>query len=292
MRVLKCSFVCDEQCLSYKSMKICSHSVAIAIKLECVDNLLKSCRTMKCTPNFTALAEAGKPSTTGKKSVRKGVSKKCSQEIKRFVTDAEEAGLQWNLRGEPQPTTTATDEPSHSQGPSLSLQRDQQVSTSACPTTTLFMSHRDVQNIHIGSISSVNHPVTRPPPLIQTGPDKLYHSPSSTVSQGILSSVPVSVRSQEQRPCVETPFWVVFIFGNISRCNGCKGRISRDHDKKVLPPPDDIVFGHKDHPWKTCIAPHFSDFDPNRHIVVQDAVKEKLLHVHGQFLFSEFGVFM
>ena len=53
--------------------------------------------------------------------------------------------------------------------------------------------------------------------------------------------------SQERRPSVESPFWILFIFGNISRCNGCKGRISRDQNKKLLPPLDDIVFGHKEY---------------------------------------------
>ena len=56
---------------------------------------------------------------------------------------------------------------------------------------------------------------------------------------------------------------------------------ARDANNKVLPPPDDIVFGHKEfvifqnhrsgmfeqsrekrnvyyHTWKTCISPHFT----------------------------------
>lgn len=62
-------FLCDDQCLSYKSMKICSHVVALAIKEKCLIKLLKWYRTSKFTPNFTTLAESGKPSTAGKKSV-------------------------------------------------------------------------------------------------------------------------------------------------------------------------------------------------------------------------------
>ena len=41
VKVSKCSFVCDDQCLSYKSMKVCSHTVAIAIKQESVENFVK-----------------------------------------------------------------------------------------------------------------------------------------------------------------------------------------------------------------------------------------------------------
>ena len=76
-------------------MKVCSHTVAIAIKQESFENLVKWYRTLKHTPNFSALAEVGKPATAGKKPGRKGVSKISSQQIKKFVVDAEEAGLEW-----------------------------------------------------------------------------------------------------------------------------------------------------------------------------------------------------
>ena len=74
-------------------------------------------------------------------------------------------------------------------------------------------------------------------------------------------------------------------------------------NKKLLPPPDDIVLGHKEyvvyqnpnsgmfersrekrnvyyHPWFTCIAPHFYDFVPDRHIAIPDDVRAKLLPEH------------
>lgn len=100
-------------------------------------------------------------------------------------------------------------------------------------------------NINIGSLG--------PPPLIPTPREGLpvYHSPSSafTTVSGMSSQQldPGANFSQTQRAIVESPFWVAFIFGNFSRCNGCKGKISRDQNKKVLPPPDDIVFGHKEY---------------------------------------------
>ena len=69
------------------------------------------------------------------------------------------------------------------------------------------------------------------------------------------------------------PFWICFAKGNISRCNGCKGRIRR------LSPPGDIVLQHKErvlflnpntgvyqlscdyhnvyyHAQKSCVCPH------------------------------------
>ena len=66
-------FLCDDQYLSYKSMKICSHVVALAIKEKCLSNLLKWYCTSKFTPNFTTLAESGKPSTAGKSQCERGL---------------------------------------------------------------------------------------------------------------------------------------------------------------------------------------------------------------------------
>ena len=71
IKASKCAFSCDDQCLSYKSMKLCSHTVAVAIKTDSLRILLKRYRSLKCSPNFTALAEAGKPKSTGKKPMRK-----------------------------------------------------------------------------------------------------------------------------------------------------------------------------------------------------------------------------
>ena len=68
-------------------------------------------------------------------------------------------------------------------------------------------------------------------------------SPSSAAQ---IATSPVQPASQ-QRPQVEAPFWVTFMFGNVSHCNGCKGRIAHDPNKKALPPPDDIVLQHKEY---------------------------------------------
>jgi hypothetical protein len=107
-------------------------------------------------------------------------------------------------------------------------------------------------------------------------PSSHYLSPEmpSPCTQGRISQ-----QSTSQRPSVETPFWVTLLFGNVSRCNGCKGKIARGPDNK---PPDNLVLGHKEfvifsnpktgrfeqswekrnvyyHQWKNCVAPNFAD---------------------------------
>ena len=162
------------------------------------------------------------------------------------------------------------------------------------------MRPRDVHSIQISSVGGIHTTVGSPPPLV---PASSVYSPSPVLYSPSL----------QERPIVDTSFWLLFIFGNISRCNGCKGRISRDINKQLLPPPDDIVLGHKEHvifqnpnsgmfeqsrekrnvyyhPWRTCIAPHFRDFDPHCHITISDSMKAQLLPEHKECLEREFGI--
>lgn len=362
VKVTKCTFACDEQCLSYKSMKLCSHTIALAIKKDCMEQFLKWYRTMKHQPNFTTLAEAGKPSMAGKKPTRKGVSKKGAEHIQKIVTDAEECNSAWQSRGSHSGVQTSFTDylleyDFSSGGPNPTLLQDSLHSVShPATTTTLVMRPRHVHSINIGNVGGI---VSGPPPLIPTEFGQSVHQPSSTSSSyavpqqsnfvippnffvprtsnsNVLVAQPSPTSSfvvpqhspnsnlvlqpspispSQQRPHVDTPFWLVFIFGNVSRCNGCKGRISRGEDKKPLPPPNDIVLGHKEyiiyqnsksenfeqsrdkrnvyyHPWKTCIAPYFCNFDPCQHISVPDSVSEKLQAVHKAFILKEFGVYV
>ena len=41
-------------------------------------------------------------------------------------------------------------------------------------------------------------------------------------------------------------FWIVFVSGNISRCQGCSNKIMQSADGKALPPPNDLVVQHKE----------------------------------------------
>ena len=104
-----------------------------------------------------------------------------------------------------------------------------------------------------------------------------------------------------------------FVHGNISRCNGCKGRIARGQDKKSLPPPDDLVIRHREnvlflnpntgvyqqsrearnvyyHPWRTCIAPHFKALIPSQHINVDCEILNKFVDCHHAHIEREFGL--
>ena len=116
----------------------------------------------------------------------------------------------------------------------------------------------------------------------------------------------------DERPAVEDPFIVGFVHGNIPRCNGCKGRISRGEDGKPLPAPNDLVLRHREHvifqnpntglfqqsrdkrnvyyhAQRTCVAPHFLNFVSEQHVQVDPAITSQLVMAHKELLLNEFG---
>ena len=70
-------FLCDDECLGYKSAKICAHTAAAALKAGNVQAFVCWYKKLKCKQNFTVVAGSGKPTTYGKKP-RKGATKKAS----------------------------------------------------------------------------------------------------------------------------------------------------------------------------------------------------------------------
>ena len=91
-------YLCDE-CLGYKSAKICAHTVAASLKTDKIESFIKWYKKLKCKPNYTVLAESGKPSTAGKKP-RKGVSKKVSRQIQASIDEADEGDFSSRIAGE------------------------------------------------------------------------------------------------------------------------------------------------------------------------------------------------
>ena len=90
-------FLCDDKCLGFKSAKVCSHTVACALKEDNIANFLRWYKGLKAKPNFTSLSEYGKPSSAGKKP-RKGVSKKRSKEVQNFISNTRESDFTPRIR--------------------------------------------------------------------------------------------------------------------------------------------------------------------------------------------------
>ena len=41
VKAAKCGYMCDEQCLAYKSAKICAHTVAVAVRMGSLEKFLR-----------------------------------------------------------------------------------------------------------------------------------------------------------------------------------------------------------------------------------------------------------
>ena len=345
-------FLCDDECLGYKSAKICTHTVAAALKAGDVKAFICWYKKLKCKPNFTVVAESGKPTTSGKKP-RKGATKKASKHIHSIIENASELQFKnrtpMNKATSTSPTRVQSTLPSTSiaasssqvlastsfsvpQSPETSILSAQQLFTSSnsaigscqpshqlcAPDSTplqlqvsspmLTTMHAPFYNYGFQNLGQSMHyyPACSPPPLI---PSTSIFSPSAGP---VSAQKPTPLVQHEPRPSVSSPLWLCFVRGNISRCNGCKGKIGRQ-GKNPLPPPDDVVLRHREtvifqnpntgifqasheprnvyyHAWKTCIAAHFRDFNAALHIRIEEEVKKALTTVHLRHLAEEFNV--
>ena len=179
---------------------------------------------------------------------------------------------------------------------SSSTQASQSVVTSASSLNNLLstlvsqiLAHPMAQN----SSTSVASPLQNP-------------QSTCTVPHGPQSTVP-------QNPAQADIFLVMMLSGNISRCQGCSGRILRGGDGKPLPPPDDLVVQHKEyvlfqnpksgifqlsrelrnvyyHPRLSCILSKFPSFRAGQQLRISKVALCKLSAIHKDHIAKEFGV--
>ena len=380
----KGGLACDSSCLAYKSMRICSHTVAVAVKADSVQQLVGWHRKSKFTANLTCVAEEGKPSGVGKKAHRKASSKAATKRIRKIVAQAQEEDFSKRVVGSQSPgnlsgvaigrrskvhiehlkqslkvvTTSPSAQPlttPHHVGTGQVSSAATGIAVPNVPAT-LQSTFRVVPNMITGQLTSLvsctgtaelgsvvpkgatvqpltsaslqpniafGYTASNPPIAPTLLPSQFVISSTPPVPTGyqlpdrlFLGSppplVPISA-SADSRPAVGDPFMLCFVQGNISRCNGCKGRICRGEDRKPLPPPDDIVLRHMEfvifqnpntgafqqtrtprnvyyHAQKTCVAPHFLQFNPMQHIVIDSSISHRLTEEHRMHLKVEFGL--
>lgn len=320
-------YCCDDTCLAYKSAKICSHTTAAALKCGRIQSLVHW-HNHKSQPNLTVLAESGKPAGVGTKHKRKGVSKQTSRQVHMLLSDAAESDFTYRVpcegmgRGSSSPPSTSPSLPATNFCPSIQVQQGLIPITASeltsisvtCPSVQVVRSPPPLVPVAYNSSANVSqHRSPLPQPSIQVyNPTPIIAGIGSLTQQQLVGPSPLTAGTAE-RPPVTNPFWICFIHGNISRCNGCKGKILRGEDRKPLPPPDDLVLRHKEfvlfsnprtglfeqsreernvyyHPWKTCVAPHFSHFNPAVHLRVDGSVQERFLPSHLSHIQQEFGL--
>lgn len=96
------------------------------------------------------------------------------------------------------------------------------------------------------SDQSFGQPPPLPPPLVSTGSLVQQVSMSYAPSANVLYAPIVSMQQSGSLPDKEI-FWLYFVKGNISRCNGCGKRDLRGDDGRPRPPPFDLCIQHREY---------------------------------------------
>ena len=250
----------------------------------------------------------------GKKPQRKGSSKKASKLVKTVLAEAKERDF--TLRAplsslhDCEPIPSSTREPVVREPTQLPSSSAIYPVPNTQQSTLSGIAAFGNSQVHISHLGQSRRLVASQPALV----------PASTLA---LSSPPPLISIQQpnvylradERPAVEDPFIVGFVHGNIPRCNGCKGRISRGEDGKPLPAPNDLVLRHREHvifqnpntglfqqsrdkrnvyyhAQRTCVAPHFLNFVSEQHVQVDPAITSQLVMAHKELLLNEFGVIL
>ena len=151
-----------------------------------------------------------------------------------------------------------------------------------------------VQHTHFVNTSVI--PVQRPPPPLIQVPMQTYEYQSA-------SSTP-------HFPAPLAPFSLVFLFGNIRMCSGCRRSFPKKPDGDFADPPYNLAVKHEEereflhpstrekmskygnayyHVFSSCLEAKWPDFSPSQ-VHISSEVHQKLLPIHKQLLLTNFGL--
>lgn len=304
-------YSCDSDCPNWKSLKICSHTVAVAHMDDRLQDFCDYFRKSKHLPSMTQLLLSGMPSGIGKKGNRVQRKRK-KEEITTFVAST------------PQATTKKICQSAHIQQPSTSepqiTEGDLNIQDTGMESTTQPTSTAHGQSGNSGSSFGGSTPLQamHPTPVSPWVHWQSQYAQSAQYPQpGInFQTNSGNIRVQSSPMHVSTPYtWptnspsyefrLCFRTGNISTCNGCRNKFN-----KSIQPPLDLCVQHEE--WRNFISPvsHLPDsrfgnayyhasplcimsrwpaFTPSS-LVIPPAVYNQLLPSHKTHVQSLFGV--
>ena len=336
-------YCCDSDCPMWKCSKLCSHSMACAFQ---DGNLQQFISHVTGQPCLYALAKSGLVDKAGKKPSKRKASSKAATKAISAVQEEMCSQEQMDIASSPVssqlPSQISTQPPinqsSASQAKIVGAGLQTPTEDSTPSNQMVYISQAPFAN---SAINFQNHsPIisvsqTQSPTIQTTFGSPIVCSPSSsvlcgsscgsttsgnlqpkqTIANNVLSSLLSQVLAGDRSNPIDLNhlFWLMFLSGNISRCQGCAGKIMRGIDGKPLPPPDDIVLQHKEqvlfqnpktglfqlshdlrnvyyHARLPCVMKKFQSFQPSAHIRFGKDILEKLHDEHKKHILNEFGV--
>lgn len=265
------NFSCDSSCPNFKSMGLCSHSVAVA---EINGQLAQfiSAKKRKKSPNVTSLLTTSMPRGRGRKG---GVAPRT-----RKAPQVATTRIEMNISNTTPSVTVAPQSASPHQ-PGYSDQ-----GSYFSPSTAVVSPYTSVHSTYYGT--------QQPYPL---SPQEFGYSSFHSPPYRPPAFVP------QYQPTI--PFTLGFITGNISSCFGCKSKYVKSPQ-----PPADLCIKHKDwrefvspssgtpqskfgnvyyHSKPECVWMRCSYFQPSD-LTVPPEVAERLNSIHKQYLSAVFGL--
>ena len=218
-------FSCDSSCPNWKSLGICSHSVAVAETNGQLQHFLSVKK--KKAPSVTSLVTTNMPKGRGRKG---GVPPRVRRS-KQPVTKRIEMSLSNNS---PSCTTSST-----STSTTVSFQQSATRPTLHFSPTATASQYNFLQSPFCGS-NQIYQP--RYPGDQDWGMGYSNFCPSPYL---YMPTAPPSLPQYQP----SSPFVLCFISGNISTCFGCKTKYL-----KSLQPPDDLCIRHQD--WREFFSPN------------------------------------
>ena len=241
---------CEKSCALFHSCGVCAHTVAVAKKKSCLDSLVKWL-SKRDDLNVMQLANSGLPKGSGKEehTRRKFSSKSSTKNVKKMLLNVSDevftprTGVTTKSASAAQPilppetmsvNTTSVSLSNPSYLPCVTLPHVPPPLTSVPLHETPPLLFPDLQSCSY----SYSLPVCpQSPASVQQlcGPPPLIRAPIQVSMPVMYAPMYCSQNPELQKQCDETPFCLVFVKGNISKCGGCGKKDLRDLSGETTP---------------------------------------------------------
>ena len=309
-------YTCDDRCLHYKSISICSHTIAAAHSNGELKELLQwfGERRRGQVTNLFQLAKHGMPLGAGRKGGHP--PRRRSKTTSTVATDNTTIPFHHLLSENPVPATqSSTQSAAHTCTSSLPTDHHAVPPTIPAASTGTLLSTSTFVSPPVGSMPAAGRPPSLlSPPSLPLAPPCLpgiLGPPSlSTPSTSLRYHLPQMFTPPPMFPSPTAEFNVMFLHGNITICSGCRQRFPRNSAGGYADPPFNMAIQHVEdrqfinpqtgsaqmkrgnayyHAYLPCLQTKWPQFQPQE-FVITTTIKAALTPAHKDLLRRNFGI--